>query len=186
MSIVGINLIGQPLEEEAELARRAKTRDPAVWSAWHDQYYALIQRYAYSRLRSNEDAEEVASQVFLEAIKGIDRYSYRGRPILAWFYGIAHNLVARRHRDRAREKLLADVEGATAARAPDNEEATLSRLVIHTALEKLKPEHREVLVLRFLLELPTREVAAILGKGEPATYSLQVRATGALRRLLKE
>src|SRR5687768_11958402 len=81
------------LEDESRLVRRAKERDAAAWSELYDAYYQVLFRYAFVRLRRREDAEDVASQVFLEAIKGIDGYEDRGRPFLAWFYGIAHNLV---------------------------------------------------------------------------------------------
>jgi RNA polymerase sigma-70 factor (ECF subfamily) len=125
----------------------------------------------------------VASQVFLEALKSIDRFRYTGKPVLAWFYGIAHNMVSRRRRQQPRTTGL---EEAEAAMAGGFEEASVTSLVLRNALDQLKPDHREVLVLRFMLELPTRRVAELLGKTEAATYSLQVRAASALRRVLSE
>ena len=98
MNITRAATFAQPSADEAELVKRAKARDASVWSMWHDQHYPFLYRYALSRLASAVEAEDIASQVFLEAIKGIDRYRYQGRPILAWFYGIAHNLVSRRFR----------------------------------------------------------------------------------------
>jgi len=171
-------------DSEAELVRRAKARDAAVWAAWHDQYYSFVYRYAAARLQSPDDAEDVASQVFLEAIKGIDRYQYRGRPILAWFYGIAHHLVSRRFREARRQVALSDVESG-AAIAEGGEEALVQALALRTALARLKSEHQEVLRLRFLLDLPAAEVATLLGKSEAAVHSLQVRAIAALRRQLE-
>jgi RNA polymerase sigma-70 factor (ECF subfamily) len=181
MSIASVGPIEIPSDEEAELVQRAKARDPEVWARWHDEFYPLLYRYAAARLRSETDAEDVVSQVFLEAIKGIDRYSYRGRPILAWLYGIARHLVSRRFRESSRTiPLSPDVDYA----APDLHADTLTSIELRTALEKLKDEHRDVLVLRFVVGLPTRQVASILGKTEAATYSLQVRAVQALRREL--
>lgn len=167
--------------DEAELVARAKARDAGVWAAWHDRYYILIYKYAASRLQNPEEAEDVASQVFLEALKSIDRYSYRGKPILAWFYGIAHHVVSRRHRHRGR---TIELENAETISVDGFEESSVSSIVVRAALNALKPQHREVLVLRFVLELPTREVARILGRTEASTYSLQVRAVGALRNQL--
>jgi RNA polymerase sigma-70 factor (ECF subfamily) len=183
MSFAGAEALEQPLDRDAELVRLAKLRDAAVWSAWHDEHYPVLYRYAYARLRRHEDAEDVAAQVFVEALKGIGRYRYTGRPVLAWFFGIASHLVSRRLRERARLDGLPDNETASSTESVD-ENARLTRVVLHEALDRLKPEQREVLILRFLVGLPTREVATLLSKSEAATYSLQVRALGAMRRAI--
>jgi len=182
MSVDSVGGVAPPIEEEAALVKRAKAGDTSVWSDWHDQCYPLLYRYAYSRLNKHEDAEDVASQVFLEAIKAIGRYRYSGRPILAWFYGIARHLVSRRRREAGKTAPIADVEQLSIHPAPHDEDVILSNILVRTAMERLKPEHRELLTLRFLLDLSAREVAALLGKKEAAIYSLQVRALGALRR----
>ena len=171
------------LNDDAAQVERAKARDPDVWALWHDHYYRLLYRYAYARLLRPEDAEDVASQVFLEALKSIDSYRYTGKPILAWLYGIAHHMVSRKVRQQGRATGL---EAAGDAEAGGFEEASVLKLEIREALARLKPEHREVLVLRFVLELPTRRVAEILGKTEAGTYSLQVRAASALRRAMSQ
>jgi len=170
---------------EAEMVRRAKDRDPAVWSAWHDQHYPFIYRYALARLRNSADAEDVASQVFLEAIKGIDRYSYRGRPVLAWLYGIANHLVARQFKE-ARRHISLEAVDVDHPSPSSPEDAVIERLWLTSLLTKLKPEQRDVLILRRIMDLPTAEIARILGKSEMATYSLQIRAVKALERLLRE
>jgi RNA polymerase sigma-70 factor (ECF subfamily) len=183
MNFAGTSVLRRAAENEAELVRLAKARDAAVWSTFHDQYYGMIYRYAYARLRSHEDAEDVASQVFIEALKGIDRYRDGGRPILAWFYGIASHLVSRRRREAARLGPLSET-GSLADEEPWQESSSLTRIAIYEALDRLKAEHREVLVLRYLMDMPTRHVAELLGKSEAATYSLQVRALGAMRRAM--
>lgn len=69
--------------EESDSVSRAKSRDSSVWAAWYDRYYGNLYRYAYAKLGRREDAEDLASQVFVEALKNIDRFTYRGRPVLA-------------------------------------------------------------------------------------------------------
>jgi RNA polymerase sigma-70 factor (ECF subfamily) len=166
--------------DEAEAVILAKHRDSQVWAAWHDAYYPLLYRYSLVRLFSPEEAEDLASHVFLEALKGIDRYEYTGKPILAWFYGIARHLVLKRRKQLARVVPLdPQPESSTL-----EEDQNLERVMAWTALEKLKDEHREVLILRYLLDLPSAEVARTIGKTEAATYSLQVRALEAARRAL--
>ena len=184
MSIASVETFASGSGLDKDLLARARVQDPAVWSAWHNEHYLFLYRYALSRLGSREDAEDVASQVFLEALKGIDRFRDQGRPILAWFYGIAQHLVSKRLRQSGRfgDHLLTDDFSHKLAPAVDDE--IVDRVYLHSGLARLKPEHREVLILRFLLDRPTEEVARLLRKTEAATYSLQVRALTALRREL--
>jgi len=174
------DLTTEPADEASAVAR-AKQRDSTIWAAWHDAYYPVIYRYALVRLSRAEDAEDVASQVFLEALKSIDRFTYQGRPIIAWFYGIARHLVSKRRRQLSHSSVPLESEPDVAT---EEENANVERVMVWAALEKLKDEHRDVLVLRYLLDLPSTEVARIMGKSEYATYSLQVRALQAARRVL--
>jgi len=166
-----------------EAVRLAKARDLTVWTRWHDTYYPVLYRYAYVRLANATDAEDVASQVFLEALEGINRYQYRGQPILAWFYGIARNLVAKRYRQNSR---TAPLDGDYEDALNQFEANCDDRIAIYGALDQLKPEHSEVLILRYLLDLPIKEVASMIAKSEEATYSLQVRALIAMRARLDD
>jgi RNA polymerase sigma-70 factor (ECF subfamily) len=168
-----------PAPDEADLVRRAKSREAQVWSQWYDQYYGPLYRYAFSRLSSREDAEDIAAQVFVEALKGIDGYKYRGRPILAWLYRIAHNLVAARYRKIGRASPVAG-DGPAA----DDPEAALDSLVLREMVGRLTPDQREIVTLRFFAGLSTAEIARVLDKKEATVYSIQVRAVAALRRLL--
>jgi RNA polymerase sigma-70 factor (ECF subfamily) len=167
--------------DEAEAVRLAKAGDRGVWTGWHDTYYPVLYRYAYARLSNATDAEDVASQVFLEALEGIHRYQHRGQPILAWFYGIARHLVSRRYHQRGRTTRL---DGDYDDGLNPFETVSDERIAIYAALDRLKPEHAEVLILRYLLDLPTKQVASLIGKTEQATYSLQVRALMAIRGML--
>ena len=168
---------------DAEAVRLAKAGDQAVWACWHDTCFPILYRYAYARLANATDAEDVAAQTVLEALEGIRSYQYRGQPILAWFYGIARNLVSGRYRQRSRiatlDRDLDDGDNPFETKAED-------RLAIYAALDKLKPEHSEILILRFLLDLTTPEICALIGKSELAMYSLQQRAVLAMRNLLAE
>ena len=168
---------------EAEDVRLAKAGNTSVWATWHDEYYPILYRYAYARLGSVQDAEDVASQVFLEAWRGIKGYQERGRPVLAWLFGIARHLVSRRRRqDRNGTPVSLDEYAELDASAGGDLD---DRLVLYEALRKLKAEHQEVLILRFLVDLPLKEVSDLLGKTDAATYSLQTRALTAVRGVLQ-
>jgi len=169
--------------QEEELVRRAKTGESEAWTSLFDQHYASLYRYAYARLRSREEAEDVAAQVFLEAIKGIDGFTYRGRPILAWLYRIARNLIVEQVRRQVRGEHFAVLSRADNAYAAAPDEA-LDLLVLLDAISHLTSDQREVIILRFILALPAKDVAHLLSKNETAVYALQVRAINSLRRSL--
>jgi RNA polymerase sigma-70 factor (ECF subfamily) len=167
--------------EEAELVRKARRREPEAWAQIYDRNYTFIYRYFYARLHNQAEAEDLAAQCFLRALAGIGGYSYRGKPILAWLYRIAANLAADRIKDRLRRSTAVLDESAVSG-LQAGPEAAIENLDLLRAIDSLKRAQREVIILRFLMSLPTREVARMLGKSEAAVHSLQVRAVEALRR----
>jgi len=197
---------------EAELIRRAKARSPEAWTEIYTSHYAAIFRYAKARVFDETTAEDIASAVFLGALKGIDSYHYRGRPLLAWLYRIARNVVA----SYQRELLVPRGEGQKRSldlaqrviwhlmRRPRRDDVQaagqdlietvsdegdpammVDRLDLRDALANLPAMQREVVILRFLVGLSAQEVAEVIGKKPAAVYSLQARAILALREQLK-
>jgi RNA polymerase sigma-70 factor (ECF subfamily) len=167
--------------EEAEV-RRARAKEPATWAAWYDRYFPAIFRYARARTGNREEAEDIASQVFLRALESIEHYKFRGRPILAWLYRIAHNLIADRARQKKR-RLYVPLQSVETLAA--NDDRMIDRTELAEALDGLKRDQREVIVLRYLAAMNTREIACAMGKSESAIYSLQLRAIAALRKELR-
>ena len=197
---------------EAELIRRAKARSPEAWTEIYTSHYAAIYRYAKARVFDETTAEDLASAVFVGALKGIDSYRYRGRPLLAWLYGIARHVVASHQRellDSRRESLKEsldlprrviwhlmrrsrrdDVQAAgqnliETVSGEGDPAMMVERLDLRNALAKLPAMQREVVILRFLVGLSAQEVAEVIGKKPAAVYSLQARAILALREQLK-
>ena len=170
--------LGQIAASEQDEVRLARAHDPQIWAQWYDSHYRTLYRYAYFRLGNREEAEDVAAEVFALAFQRIDSYRYQGRPVLAWFYTIARNLVTDHVRAAARRKEAPLEDRPTNTIAFDGQiEATDLR----RALTQLKTEQREVVVLRLLLSFSNREVAQMLKKTEAAVHSLQVRGVRALR-----
>lgn len=167
--------------DEAEQVGRARERDSAIWAHWYDIYYPLLFRYAYVRIGRREDAEDVTSQVFLEALKAIHGFTYRGRPVLAWLYGIARNLVAQKVRQDARAS-KATATLMTDETQPGHAEQVLAHIDLTRAIARLTRDQQDVLAMRFFLSMSLRETAEALGKTENAIAVLQVRALASLRR----
>src|SRR5438105_3700139 len=96
-TIVAPDIWEQQNAEEAELVRLAG-RDPDAFARLYDRFVQKVYRYAYRRVRSHADAEDITAQVFRRALEGIAGYDERGAPFGAWLFRIARNLLV----DRAR------------------------------------------------------------------------------------
>src|SRR5439155_3686123 len=131
------------------------------------------------------DAEDRPSDVFVKALPSIDRYQERGLRLVAFLYGMARNGAI--HRSRTLKHPLSVDELLTQPASRQNVEAdamlAVDRSIMLAALTKLKTEHRDVIVMRFIEGYSALEVAAALGKTEGAVRTLQHRA---LERLRKE
>ena len=146
-----------------------------------NEHHARIWRYVFARTGNREMADDATSQVFLEALESIHRFRYRGKPILAWLYGIAKNQLGKRVRSQKRE-----VASPPAEPSADPVSTTLDSIVISEALASLTPDQADAVVLRFYSGYATREIAAAMGKSESAVYSLEIRAIASLRRYFED
>lgn len=173
------NLSGERLIEEA----RVYSKD--AWAHIYDSHYVQIYRYCYLRLGNRALSEDIASEVFLEALRGIGRYEYRGVPFRAWLFRIAHNLLADHARRNARQRAVPlDDMHADRLETPDTTESAALREDVREALRQLPEEQKQVILLRFFQDLPHDEIAAIMGKRPGAVRSLQHRALNGLQRLM--
>jgi RNA polymerase sigma-70 factor (ECF subfamily) len=113
-------------------------------------------RAAYLVTHDAAAAEDIAQESFLAAIRALDRFDRR-RPFGPWLHRIAVNRAIDWTRAR---KLRAEVELGESL--PASEPARPPRDDVLAALARLPPEHRAVIVLRYLLELTPGEIAETL------------------------
>lgn len=143
-------------------------------------------RFAFRLTRDRAKAEEVVNDVMLEVWKSADRFSGLSSPS-TWILGIA------RHRtlNAVRGKTLFLTALDSAAEVPDESpgiEAGLDRETLaarlRAALERLSPEHREVIELTFGEELSYKEIAAIAQCPENTVKTRMFHAKKKLEPLL--
>ena len=171
-----------------DVIARAKGGDRGAFAELYDRHVDSVYRYLLYRVREPSDAEDLASEVFTRAFANIHRYRWQGKSFLAWLYTIARNAVTdRRRRERPTVEIdnaygLAE-DGPTAHDRAVHGEAVDA---LRGAVRHLTTEQQEVLVLRFVENRSSREVAKILGKNEGAIRALQFRALGRLRKLMRD
>jgi RNA polymerase sigma-70 factor, ECF subfamily len=144
---------------------------------------ALPRVYGYlvSRCGKAILAEDLTAETFLAAVDAVRRDD--APPIsTAWLVGVArHKLVDHWRRQGREERGLR----ATAGEAESNDPwaVHLDAMRARDALERIAPQHRAALTLRYLDDLPVLEVAAVLNRTVHATEGLLVRARTAFRRV---
>jgi len=172
-------------DEEAQLIARAQESDRAAWDEIFQRHYQRIYVFVFCRIGDAMAAEDVTADVFVEAWRGIRRYSYRGVPLASWLYRIAHNLIADflRRRNRAKTQRLED-NGALTPQSGDEAETVALWQSISTAFRRLTLEQQQVLVSRFIEGLSLAETASLMGKNENAVKALEFRALKSVRKVL--
>jgi RNA polymerase sigma-70 factor (ECF subfamily) len=88
-----------PRAYEDQLVERAK-QDADAFGELYDHYFGQIYRFVFSRLRDQEAAEDVTSEVFFKALRAIGRYKPSGHPFSAWLYQISVNAINDHYRSR--------------------------------------------------------------------------------------
>ena len=170
----------------AALVERARNGDAEAFGGLYDRFQPEIVRYLAHRVGDPETAEDLAQQVFLKAWQAIPRYESRGVPFKAWLYRMAHNQMVDHYRTR---RVTSDLEGVEVVDEAVAETALLAgemHEALGRALAGLSEDHRQVLVLRFLMEKSAREIGEIMGRKEVTIRGLQMRALQALRREIDE
>ena len=169
---------------DAALVVAAKAGDASAFGELYERHRDAIYRFCLARTGTSHDAEDLTADVFVKALHSIDRYQDRGLPFAAFLYRIARNAAIDRSRT-LKQPLSVDgllVEPASKQNVEAEASFAVERSILMAALARLKPDHRAVLVMRFIEGYAALEVAQLLGKTEGAVRTLQHRALERLRQ----
>jgi RNA polymerase sigma-70 factor (ECF subfamily) len=171
----------------------AALRDPARFDALYRKYLAQVYSYAYYELGDHHDAEDATERTFLLALSALPRFEERARPadgegastFRVWLFQIARNVIANLRRTR-RRRPEASLDSALDMPGPHDVEARAARQAeaddAWAAVSRLPDDRRRALVLRFVDEMSTAEIAGVLGRSEGAVRVLIHRGLRAVAR----
>jgi RNA polymerase sigma-70 factor (ECF subfamily) len=167
-------------DDEARLVQRARDGDDQAFAELYRRHFAAVYRVAFLICHDAAAAEDIAQEAFLAAVRNLDRFE-RGRPVRPWLARIASNRAIDWVRARARraESALQDLPAAETDRgmAPDDAPALIARL---------PAEQRQVVALRFVLDLTPGEIASLLDLPRGTVNSRLRRGLDALGASLEE
>ncbi len=161
--------------------------DPAdAFLALYERALPYVYGYLLSRCGRASLAEELTAETMLTAVDVVGRDPPRNVST-AWLVGIArHKLVDHWRRLGREESGMRSLARETQESVADPWDVQLDGLRARETLDLLVPQHRTVLTLRYLDDLPVGEVADILDRTVHATETLLVRAKAAFRRAYSE
>ena len=132
-------------------------------------------------------AEDVTQEAFLAAWRGLPQFRGDCR-FSTWLYRLVNNAAIDYLRREKRHRDTGDVDDLE---LPDGDpspqelaEQSDTRAAVRRGLDRLSPEHRQVLLLRYMQELDYGEIAQVLDVSEGTVKSRINRAKSKLRELL--
>lgn len=155
------------------------------------EFTPKIYRFLYRMLDSKEDAEDLTQETFIEVYKRLDALR-KDVDIAPYLFTIARRKAISRYRWRTVRRILkplsqTDIDEPVCENANPRERAERNRMeeTVNRVLAGLKPEKREVVILRFFEERSYAEIARILGKPEGTVKTIAFRAERELRERMR-
>jgi RNA polymerase sigma-70 factor (ECF subfamily) len=174
------------VQDEESLIRRAQQRDQVALTQLYEENFDKIYRYIVLKIGDRTEAEDLTQLVFLNALKSISSYRFKGMPFSSWLYRIAHNQVVDYLRKKSRRATV-PLDETIAAGKEDPGQITEKKLEIEElalAAKQLTAAQQEVISLRFTADMSIAEVAKTMGRSVGAVKALQHSAIVALRKVL--
>jgi len=183
-------------EETREIARGLRRRDPDLLDELIARYQHRLPRYLWTLTGNRGTAEDLFQETWIRVLEKCHQYNPRWR-FETWLFSIARNLaidLLRRRQPESLDALLHPGGEGTAREWPDRESATPYETVatgeqserIKGILQRLPPDAREVLLLRFQEDLDLSEIAEVVKAPLSTVKSRLYRGLEALRNLLEE
>ena len=148
---------------ERRWIRAAQSGSEEALEHLYRRHWPWAHRAAYLVVHDDAAAEDIAQEAFLAAIRALDRFDGR-RPFGPWL----NRIVVNRAIDWARARSLrhetgVEIEAEADAGAGSRMTSAVYSDEVVAALRKLPPDHRAIVVLRYLLEYTPGEIAKALG-----------------------
>jgi len=182
--------------EETGLAERLRSGKPEAIQEIFNLYFDRLYSFVYHEVgRDHSITQDIVQDTFLSAIKSARNFKGKSH-IYTWLVSIAHHKIADHYRKLKREKNF-----HSQSQEDDNDENAFmdkgvsadqylesaeERLAIEQALDRLPFDYRQVLLLKYVEDMPVSEICQITHRSPKSIEGLLSRARKALRDLLRE
>jgi len=174
--------------DDVQLLKTAQNGEAEAFGVLYERHAKAIFRFLYARLDSRSDAEDLTEEVFLRFWRSLSSYQERGIPISAYLFRVANNALVDHYRRAKHSAYNASLDDDWKLdERPGPAETTVinaEHQELRQALNQLREDYREVLILRFLSELSPTETASAMKRSVGAVRILQHRALTSIRKNL--
>ncbi len=178
--------------KDEELVAKLKSGQPTavmeLYTAYVDRIYSLV----FNQVDGDRDAaQDIVQETFLAVSKSAGKFRGQSK-VYTWLYSIANKKVADFYRRRKREAKYPtvsadsqiDLEASPDAGTMDSEEKSQA---VQATLSSLPLHYRQVLILKYVEEMPVIEISQVMGRSPKSIEGLLARARRHLRdRLAKQ
>lgn len=155
----------------------------------YGRHYSEIYRYCKYRLYGSEAAEDATSAVFLRLVERIDTFEGSDEAAVSkWLRGTASNLTRAYLKQVGKDKKLFMKLRQNRIASSSHSNANHQHIdwpTLYEAIQRLRPRHQEMITMRFLEGLSSKDIAEILGIKHVAVRVTLHRAICKLRKHLK-
>lgn len=178
----------QELDSFQEILAAARLGDEEAWRRIYREQAPPV--LGYLRARGAPEPEDLLGEVFLQAVRDLDRFEGGRRELRAWLLTIAHHrlLDERRRRERRPAEPVPPEHLTGHGAVGDAETEAIGRLdegEVRELIAALSDDQQAVVLLRVLGGLTVAEVARVLGKRQGAVKALQRRGLAQIRETLE-
>lgn len=184
-----------PNTENAELVRKLRRGEPAavleLYNAYFDRIYSLV----FNQVAKDRDAaQDIVQETFLAALKSVSRFRRQSK-VYTWLCSIANKKVADFYRRQKREakyrRKYQNSHAVELAQTYESEplvlgtvESEKTRRAVQEMLSSLPLHYRQVLLLKYVEEMPVLEISLIMNRSPKSVEGLLTRARKELRAKL--
>lgn len=178
-------------EGEKNIVQRAQKGDKVAFDVLYQAHGPAIRRFIVLQGVSPADADDVLQTIFIKVWKNIPKFTWHDHGISAWIYQIARTVIIDHFRSsRITESLDMVAEAGDRGSAIESitnvVDRSFARDRVLLALEKLDPDDRMLVSLRYAEDRDSSEIAEIMGISGPAVRKRLSRVLAKLRSIITE
>lgn len=182
---------GPPVEDD-ELVEKLRRGEAAAVVELYNTYFDRIYSLVFHQVVPDRDAaQDIVQETFLAALKSAGKFHGRSK-VYTWLYSIANKKVADFYRRRKREakhqaepshNYIAELEQTSGGEPSASEaiESEETRRAIQETLSSLPLHYKQVLLLKYVEEMPVLEISQVMGRSPKSIEGLLTRARKELR-----
>ena len=183
--------------QETELVERLRQGDAAALEQMYRQYVDRVYSVVFHQVGQDKSvAEDIVQETFLSALKSIGKFRGKSR-LYTWLCSIAYHKIADFYRRQGRQARRGEqspgTDDAELERIKDSEPLASSKLeseedrqVIEQALLSLPLDYRQVLIFKYVEQMPVSEISLVMRRSLKSVEGLLTRARKELRNCLAE